>query len=188
MGKIIPQIIKCSVIDQWLGGIPRDTIARNLGIGQGTVSLIVDISEQTDIWDVDLLRSVSKEIRQNGLDLLTLASSIRIKRRFQQIGISEKRIDNILDILEVNCFKKTDEEVEQFWTKIDTFYDMTHNYCLSIDDLLDFIDEKQSELKELEMSLLNKLQEIKEAEFARNDIMRNIEMYIAARLHGRQFY
>jgi DNA-binding CsgD family transcriptional regulator len=58
MGARIPKSIREQVIKQWLEGISRDKIAKDNGIGAGTVSSIIKDSMQ-EITDIDLLRAVA---------------------------------------------------------------------------------------------------------------------------------
>jgi len=177
MGRKIPLTIKDQIIGQWLNAIPRDHIARNLGISQGTVSSVVDERRQTDFPDIDWLRSVSKELRKKEVDLTTLSSAIRITRKIQQLDISLERAENILELVEVNCFTKTDEDIEQFWIKIDDIYDMTHTYGLTIDESLDLIDEINSELSEKELQLLAKRKDIEDAEAKLAEVIKNTKLF-----------
>jgi len=50
----IPISIRQQVIKQWLQGISRDQIAKNNGIGSGTVSDIIKECKRNDIPDIDL--------------------------------------------------------------------------------------------------------------------------------------
>ena len=177
MGRKIPQTIKEQIIIQWLNAIPRDQIALNLGISQGIVSSVVDERRQTDFPDVDWLRAVSKELRKKEIDLTTLSSAIRFTRRIQKLNISLERAENILELLEVNCFTKTDEEIEQFWIKIDDIYDMTHTYGLTIDESLDLLDEINSNIFEKESELLAKRKEIEDAEAKRDEAIINTKLF-----------
>jgi DNA-binding CsgD family transcriptional regulator len=50
----VPKSIKQQVIKQWLQGTSRDQIAKDNGIGAGTVSAIMKDAKQKDIPDIDL--------------------------------------------------------------------------------------------------------------------------------------
>ena len=78
MGKRIPNEIKNKVLDQWLFGIPSNTIATCNGIGYGSVFRIIE-SFKSNIPDLDVLRAVAVRIKQEGLSLNDVASGIRIK-------------------------------------------------------------------------------------------------------------
>jgi hypothetical protein len=66
MGRKIPQPIKLEVIRRWLRGYSRDDIAKDLGIGTGTVSGIIQECGHDD-EDFGLLRGVALELRVRGM-------------------------------------------------------------------------------------------------------------------------
>jgi hypothetical protein len=45
----VPDLIRQEVLTQWLQGIARDLIAKNVDIGKGTVSRIDNIAKSTQI-------------------------------------------------------------------------------------------------------------------------------------------
>ena len=85
----VPKSIKQQVIRQWLQGISRDQIAKDNDIGAGTVSAIIKDIRQNDIPDIDLLREVALLLKNEDLDLLLLASSIRIKKKADDMDLSK---------------------------------------------------------------------------------------------------
>ena len=54
MDAKIPKSIRQQVIKQWLQGTSRDQIAKDNGIGAGTVSSIIKDAKQKVIPDIDL--------------------------------------------------------------------------------------------------------------------------------------
>jgi hypothetical protein len=90
VGKRIPSEIKNKVLDSWLFGIPSNMIATCNGIGYGSVYRIIE-SFKSKIPDLDVLRAVAVMIRQEGLSLNDVASSIRIKIFFRTNGIFRDR-------------------------------------------------------------------------------------------------
>ena len=85
MGGIVPRKIKEKVILQWIMGLSREKIARENGIGAGTVSTIIkEARGQKEYYDIDLLRAISIAIKDEGLELGELGFAIRIKKMMEE--------------------------------------------------------------------------------------------------------
>jgi transcriptional regulator with XRE-family HTH domain len=121
MGARIPRSIREQVIKQWLEGISRDRIAKDNGIGAGTVSSIIKDSMQ-EITDIDLLRAVALIVKRHELNLPLLASSIRLKKKMDKMGLSEEEVDS-LENIDTYCFKRR-LTAEQFVNIIDSIFDL----------------------------------------------------------------
>jgi hypothetical protein len=76
MGAKIPRPIKLDVIRKWLEGKSRDQIAKEVGIGAGTVSGIINECRQNDL-QFDLLREVAVKLKSQGVDILSFAPLVR---------------------------------------------------------------------------------------------------------------
>jgi hypothetical protein len=76
MGGNIPRAIKVDVIREWLRGKTRDQIAKQEGVGAGTVSSIIQECRQNDI-EFDLLRQVALELKNHGESIESFAPLVR---------------------------------------------------------------------------------------------------------------
>ena len=102
----VPKSIKQQVIKQWLQGTSRDQIAKDNDIGAGTVSAIIKDMKQNDIPDIDLLREVVLLLKKEDLDLLLLASSIRIKNNADDMDLSKDQVESLIENINIHCFKR----------------------------------------------------------------------------------
>ena len=68
----VPKSIKQQVIKQRLQGISRDQIAKDNGIGAGTVSAVIKECKRNDIPDIDLLREVALVLKKEDIDSFIL--------------------------------------------------------------------------------------------------------------------
>src|SRR4051812_43982297 len=102
----IPISIRQQVIKQWLQGISRDQIAKNNGIGSGTVSTIIKECKRNDIPDIDLLREVALVLTNEDLDLAVFADSIRIKKKMDEMDLSEDLVESFIENINIHCFKR----------------------------------------------------------------------------------
>jgi hypothetical protein len=78
MGGNIPRAIKVDVIREWLRGKSRDQIAKQVGIGAGTVSSIIQECRQNDT-EFDLLRQVALELKNHGESIDSFAPLVRLR-------------------------------------------------------------------------------------------------------------
>ena len=102
----VPKSIKQQVIKQWLQGTSRDQIAKDNDIGAGTVSAIIKDMKQNDIPDIDLLREVALLLKKKDLDLFLLAYSIRIKKKADDMDLSEDQVESLIENINIHCFKR----------------------------------------------------------------------------------
>jgi transposase len=135
MGAKIPRKIRLEVIRKWLQGKSRDQIANKVGIGAGTVSLIIKEYRSGD-FDADLLREVALNLKNSGLDIHKFAPLVRLrevledkewilgvrpgqeqeegenqkKNDFDIDNVSEKTVESLIMSQEVFCFKEVDLE------------------------------------------------------------------------------
>ena len=78
MGGNIPRAIKVDVIREWLRGKSRDQIAKQVGVGAGTVSGIIQECRQKDT-EFDLLRQVAVDLKNHGESIESFAPLVRLR-------------------------------------------------------------------------------------------------------------
>ena len=144
MGSKTPPSIKKEIIRLWLKGLPRDQIASEVGIGAGTVSSIAKECRQNDP-DFDLLREVAVIIKNEGMDLNFVSSSIRLKRELEVNGLNEEQIESLIEKIQVHCFKRG-LDVGEFINLIFKISNISNNLDVSIDGLPEYVSQKKEEL------------------------------------------
>src|ERR671921_623269 len=179
----VPKSIKQRVIKQWLQGISRDQIAKDNGIGTGTVSAIIKDAKK-DIPDIDLLREVALVLKSNDLDLVVLADSIRLKKKLDDMDLSEEEFVNVINkavalsknlgipvdqlanyILEQQLeFEELKGETEDAETKQ---LQVLRHYNINMDDLEEYRRNKPlvDRIRQLKEVINNLVREIKSKEF-----------------------
>jgi transcriptional regulator with XRE-family HTH domain len=168
----VPQSIKQRVIKQWLQGISRDQIAKDNGIGTGTVSAIIKDAKK-DIPDIDLLREVALVLKSNDLDLSIFASSIRLKKKLDDMDLSEDQIESLIEICNIHCFKRG-LTAEEFVNIINKAVALSQNLGMPVDQLANYILEQQLELQKLkgetEDAEVKQLQVLRDYNINMNDL------------------
>lgn len=147
MGTKTPLPIKKEVIRLWLKGNSRDQIAREIGIGAGTVSLIIKECKQNDP-DFDLLREVAVNIKNKSFDLNFLASSIRLRGILEENSLNDEQIESFIGKIEVHCFKRS-LKVDEFINLISKISDISDNLDVTIDSLPEYVSQKKGILNEI---------------------------------------
>ena len=148
MGGKIPVKTKQKVLKFWLSGDSRKKIADKVGIGEGTVSSIVQEAKKI-IPDVDLLHEIATKITRNNWDINIFSSGIRHRKILYDKGITDDQIDSLIENIDEHCFKKQ-IRVEHFVKLVQEVADALLKYNCSINDLPELIAEKQVELIELQ--------------------------------------
>jgi hypothetical protein len=107
MGRRIPEPIRRKVLREWLEGLPRQQIAKDNQIGEGTVSEIIKtIKEKDSEARIDVLRETAVMLRSEGLNTDTLLESIRLKRLLDEMGLKEEKLEDFARHLDIHCFKR----------------------------------------------------------------------------------
>ena len=108
LGLKIPKVVREKVITEWLQGFTRDKIAENNDIGDGTVTEIINDYRENDS-DIDKQREFVVALMRKGIDLNLFASSIRLNRFTERLGIEEEQLESFLVNVQEHCFKKNKE-------------------------------------------------------------------------------
>ena len=166
MGNTIPKEIKIKVLRDWLRGVSRDTIAINNQISYGSVSKILKAIKNREIPDIDLLREVALTLKRQNLNIVDFASSMRLKKMLDNLGLSEERTGKFLEHLSVLFFKSDDRNVEKFLLQLELVYKIGINLDVSIFDMPKKIRKLEAEVTKLEheKSILEQLHEQKSKE------------------------
>ena len=170
MSSKIPEDIRRNVINKWLHGLSRDEVAKNNGIGAGTVSAIIKEAMQNDS-EFDLQRQVGVMLRkENNLDIRSFAVLIRIRNKLiTEMGLNngdekiksevqvqeiEHKIETLIVNLAVVCFKHG--------LSIDKFVDVIEDMSSLEDKVKIPLDQLPNQLLQQQRQLESKEKEIQE--------------------------
>jgi transcriptional regulator with XRE-family HTH domain len=151
MGGKIPVKTKQKVLKYWLSGVSRKKIAEKAGIGEGTVTSIVQEAKE-NIPDVDLLHEIASKITRNNWDINIFSSGIRHRNILYEKGITDDQIDSLIENVDEHCFRKQ-ISIEHFVKLVQEVAETLLKYDCSINDLPELIAEKQVELIDLEQKI-----------------------------------
>lgn len=151
MAKRIPREIKIKVLYQLFYGLPVNTIAACNGIGYGSVYRIMELFK-SKIPDIDVLRAVSKKIKQEGWSLCDVAYAMRIKNFLDQMGSSEEEMERLLTKIDNHSFK-TDQTFSNFVKEVHEVHNFAIGLGISIHQVHDYVEHKKKELQSLQIEL-----------------------------------
>ena len=133
MGGKIPVKMKQKVLRFWLLGVARKKNAEKVGIGEGTVTSIVQEAKE-NIPDVDLLHEVATRITRNNWDINIFSSGIRHRKILNERGITDDQVDSLIENVDEHCFKKG-IGVEHFVKLVQEVAETSLNYDCPINAL-----------------------------------------------------
>src|SRR5919107_6221978 len=89
--------MKDEVIRLYLQGLSRNDIARTCGVGEGTVSNIIDEWKRSlDIPDVQSLRDLAVNLKRCGIDAAQCAQGLRILNTMKKLGVNQNQFESFM--------------------------------------------------------------------------------------------
>lgn len=159
MGAPLPQSIKIAVIEGWLKGFSRNSIAEKNKIGAGTVSDIIQ-KARINIPDIDLMRGVAVTLKKHSMDVDSFVSLVRLKTVLDRIGLPEEKLETLLEEINVHCFIEGKSEKE-FVSQVDEVFEMASELDTTIWGIHSQINQKKMEIIELDKKIAKKQEELK---------------------------
>jgi hypothetical protein len=142
------------VLIQWLQGISRDEIARNVGIGAGTASAIFKMYRKNDS-NFDQLREFALNVKRQGLTIDQLGSATRLDSRLNKLHLNEEEIESFLDKIQEHCFTQGIEP-DEFIREVVNVCNLSSKSKVPVGDLSSEIEKKKRKLSLLGMDIMMK--------------------------------
>jgi hypothetical protein len=94
----IPEISRRGVLESWLAGDSRRTIAAKYGISEGAVSNIIDEwSRQRGPEQADLSRDLAVALSKTGISPLQCAQGYRVFTLLKRMGVDEESFESFIN-------------------------------------------------------------------------------------------
>jgi hypothetical protein len=151
MGAPTPPSIKIAVIQDWLQGVSRKSIAQRNKIGEATVSDIIQ-KARTNIPGLDLMRGLAVALKKHSMDVDSFACLFRLKAVLDRIGLPEEKLETLLEEINVHCYIEGTSE-KDFISKIDEVFEMASELDTSIWGIDSQINQKKMEIIELDKKI-----------------------------------
>ncbi len=160
MGNRIPHQIKTKVLREWLQGISRDKIALDNNISDGSVTGITQ-QAKNNTPDLDLLREIALGIRKENIDLNHFASAVRLNKKLNRLGLTEDKIEKLLDEINIYCYSNNRDEKE-FVSNMDEVFNLAFSLDISPYDIPSYINKKTMQSKELDKKMFEEEDRIRQ--------------------------
>jgi DNA repair exonuclease SbcCD ATPase subunit len=145
MPAAIENSVKTNVIKEWLSGDTRDEIATKNGIGAGTASGIInEWKKGIDALEYESIRELSIWCKKQGINLGSVASSIRLNNYVQKLGANQDQIETFISNL-VNS-----PEPEELIDVANQLAQISRSEPISLEELGNRVKQKERQKKMLE--------------------------------------
>ncbi|MDF2783263.1 MAG: hypothetical protein K0S89_655 [Nitrososphaeraceae archaeon] len=161
MTQKIPPEIRGQVLTLWLQAFSRDDIAKDLGIGAGTVSEIIKSYKKHDP-ESELAREFVLALKGQGSNINQFASSVRLQRLLERVGLVGEQIESFVRDAARYCFLK-EMDVKKFIELAHEVSSLAEKSGIDLQKLPEQIQEKERELYMVTMDLSSKKAERKQA-------------------------
>lgn len=172
MGGKTPAKTKQKVLKLWLSGNTRKKIAEKAGIGEGTVSSIVQEAKD-NIPDVDLLREVAVEINRKALNLNNFSAAIRHRNLLYERGLDDDQIDSLVENVDEYCYKRG-IGIGKFCNLVKDVTGLSEMYGCPVDKLEELIEKLVTQRNSLQESIKilenSRLTQLEKNNITANDI------------------
>ncbi len=153
MGSKIPRAIRLQVLYGLVSGKSHEDISSCTGISVGTVSNILQECRKGIITDIDLLRSVTVDMKKQGIGLNDLAFSLRLRNMLNVLGLPEEKVEKFLQALSIYNYKNDIEDPTKIISDIVKVSEYVARLEVSVFDIIDYIEKKKTELEKLGLDI-----------------------------------
>jgi hypothetical protein len=167
MGSRIPNPIRRRVIQQWIEGVSRHIIAKENQIGTGTVSRIITGFKE-DGFDLDLHREVGRLLKKEGLDVNLFPYSVRLRKRLEDRGLDEMKIESLIDVIDVHCFR-LGITVQEFVDRIQNLSSLSEDLGIPLDQLPQQIAREKEEFE-------NQIRAVRDIKIKRRKLLHSVDV------------
>jgi hypothetical protein len=117
-----------------------------------------------------LLRQAALVLKKNEWDLSVFAPSVRLKNKLDKMGVSEDKIDSLIDNANTHCFKRglTGEE---YFNNVDKVCALSDNLEMPLDELPNYITQQELELEKVE-------KQTEDAKLKQRQVLQNYDVTI----------
>jgi hypothetical protein len=184
----LPDVMKSLVIQQWLGGVPRDEIAYNNNLSAGAVTNIVNEWRRSlGLYTADELRELATTLRKLGITPAQCALGSRTAMIMINLGVKEDSFEEfILDVY--NRCKDLGLSSENIASHLRDMLGFSKTGAISLSGISDYVKQKADEKGNLEIQkgrlkqLIETLQQEKSDAEANTDVALKNEMMTAGEL------
>jgi hypothetical protein len=151
--------IKDEVIRLYLQGLSRNDIARTCGVGEGTVSNIIDEWKRSlDIPDVQSLRDLAVNLKRYGIDAAQCAQGFRILNTMKKLGVNQNQVESFMIEVYEYC-QRIGLAPQDIASNLQVLINLSKDIPFS--KIPDHIKEKKKEISRLDEEIRKQHEKIK---------------------------
>jgi hypothetical protein len=172
----LPENVKSSVIQQWLQGKSRDSIAIDTGLSAGAVTNIINEWRRSLGYPLaDELRELATTFKKNGITASQCAVGFRLATIMIKLGVDEEEFESFIADIYEKC-KKLDLQPDKIAYYTDELLKFSKDIPLS--QIPDYIKQKTDYKNKLEKDIEVLQDRIKQLEQERLDAeeLRNLSL------------
>lgn len=100
----ITESLRWAVVEKWMLGLPRNTIAVECGLSNGAVSSIVDDWRRSVGLELAvLIRDIGVTLRKLGMSPAQCATGLRVSKLIEKMGLEDSSIESFLSEVYTRC-------------------------------------------------------------------------------------
>jgi transposase len=150
---------KDEVIRLYLQGLSRNDIARTCGVGEGTVSNIIDEWKRSlDIPDVQSLRDLAVNLKRCGIDAAQCAQGFRILNTMKKLGVNQNQVEGFINEVYEYC-QRIGLAPQDIASNLQALINLSKDIPFS--KIPEHIEEKKKEISRLDEEIRKQHEEIK---------------------------
>jgi hypothetical protein len=151
--------MKDEVIRLYLQGLSRNDIARTCGVGEGTVSNIIDEWKRSlDIPDVQSLRDLAVNLKRGGIDATQCAQGLRILNTIKKLGVNQNQVESFINEIYEYC-QRIGLPPQDIASNLQALINLSKDIPFS--KIPEYIEAKKKEISRLDEETRKQHEEIK---------------------------
>jgi len=150
MGGMVPRKVREQVLDLWVQGLPRQQIAKKTGVGEGTVTGIVDEARSEGFRNIDLLRILAVKLRKDEIGPGDFAFAVRLQRSMKDNDMNEAQLESIISDFSGYCFKNNIEPDRLIYATYNAFA-LAERAGIRAHDIQEYINKGRKTIDELQL-------------------------------------
>src|SRR5215208_737238 len=171
--------MKDEIIRLHLQGESRDDIARTCGVGEGTVSNIIDEwKRRLDIPDVQSLRDLAVNLKRCGIDAAQCAEGLRIINTMKKLGVNPNQVESFMNETYEYC-QRIGLAPQDIASNLQALINLSKEVPFS--KIPDHIEEKKNEISRLDEQITKRHEDNKTLEETKETL--KMETSLAKELH-----
>jgi CENP-B N-terminal DNA-binding domain len=174
----ISNVTRSIVIQQYLRGKSRDDIARDCGLGAGTVSnIIAGWKANLDQYVVEDLRELGINLKKSAISPAQCARGSKIISTLERLGVNEDNFENFISSTYLQCRRIDDLAPHKIASYIEDL--IAFSKTVPFSQIEQHIEEKKNEntkLEDYKRNLESQIQELQKEE-ANSKTRRDAALY-----------